>query len=133
MLGFSIVSYTGFMNPAHQVTEYINSFLDWRGEHLKQLRDIINESAPEACEEFKWSVPVWTQNGLLLAISAHKDHVKINFFKGVHLPDPKAVINGGLTSKEHRSIDFSKGDKIHKQAVAGLVQAAVAYNKEKRS
>lgn len=116
------------MNPTHHVTEYINSFLDWRSERLKELRDIINENAPGATEDFKWSVPVWTQDGLLLAISGFKDHVKINFFKGVYLPDPKGVINGGLDSKEHRSIDLKKSDTIDKQAVSNLIKAAIAYN-----
>jgi hypothetical protein len=118
------------MSPAHQVTEYINQFLDWRGERLKELRDIINEAAPEAHEEFKWNVPVWTQNGLLVAISAFRDHVKVNFFKGVHLPDPKHVINGGMESKEHRSIDFKQADKVNIEALSDLVKAAIEYNKE---
>lgn len=119
------------MSPAHQITEYVNSVLGWRGERLKELRDIINENAPESSEEFKWNVPVWMQHGLLLAISAHKDHVKINFFKGAYLPDPYGVINSGLKSKEHRSIDFKQSDSINRQAVAELVQAAVAYNQGK--
>lgn len=119
------------MTATDQVTQYMNSFDDWRGDLLKELRQLIDESAPEMSEDFKWSVPVWTHNGLVLAISAFKDHVKINFFKGVYLPDPQGIINAGLDSKEHRSIDFQQGDKINKPALTHLIRSASAYTKTK--
>lgn len=112
----------------NKVDDYLTGITDWRGDMLKELRKIINESAPELTEDFKWSVPVWTHNGLVCAISAFKDHVKINFFKGVYLADPHGVINSGLDSKEHRSINFAKGDTINKKILAELVTQATNYN-----
>lgn len=95
---------------------------------LKELRQLINEAAPELTEDFKWSVPVWTHNGLVCAISAFKDHVKINFLRGASLPIPQSMFNSGLDSKMHRSINYSKGDKLDKPAVAQLVKAAIAHS-----
>ena len=112
-----------------KVTAYVEGFTDWRGETLLKLRDIINTSGPELTEDFKWAVPVWTYNGLVGAISAFKDHVKINFFKGVYLPD-QSHFNSGLESKEHRSINFSAGDKVDPQVIQQLVRAAVEHNKK---
>jgi hypothetical protein len=111
-----------------KVSDYINSYTDWRGDILRELRAIINKTSPELTEDFKWSVPVWTHNGLVCAISAFKDHVKINFFKGVYLKDTHGVINNGLESKEHRSIDFAPGEKINKNALADLVAQATKYS-----
>ncbi len=65
---------------------------------------------------------------MVCAISAFKDHVKINFFKGAYLPDPDGIINNGLESKEHRSIDFAQGDAINKKALTALVAEAAKYN-----
>ncbi len=118
------------MNKSDEATGYVNSFQDWRGGLLKELRTLINQTAPELTEDFKWGVPVWTNNGLVCAISAFKDHVKINFFKGVYLPDPNNVFNSGLDSKEHRSINFAKGDKLNQQTVQELLKAAVAHNQK---
>ncbi len=119
------------MNVSDKITERINSYDDWRGEMLKELRKLINDTAPELTEDFKWDVPVWTSNGLVCAISAFKDHVKINFFKGAYLPDPSNIFNSGLDSKEHRSINLAQSDKLDKAAVQELIYAAVTYNKGK--
>ena len=111
------------------VEELIESYADWRSQRLKELRQLINETAPELKEGFKWGVPVWEHNGLVCAISGFKDHVKMNFFKGAHLDSIKNVFNSGLDSKEHRSINFAKHDKIDKKAIQSAIKAAVAYNK----
>lgn len=118
------------MQPSDKVTEYINSFDDWRGELLRELRQLINQTAPELAEDFKWSVPVWTHNGLVCAISAFKDHVKINFLKGAFLDVPQNMFNSGLDSKMHRSINYKHGDKPDKLTLQKLIKAAVAYNRD---
>lgn len=110
------------------ITKLINSYGDWRSERLRELREFINETAPQLKEGFKWAVPVWEHNGLVCAISGFKDHVKINFFKGAYLPDPKGLFNSGLDSKDHRSINLSKDDKIDKPGLKDLILAAIALN-----
>lgn len=117
------------MDASEKVTEYIDAYTDWRGSMLRELRELINETAPEFTEDFKWGVPVWTYHGMVCAISAFKDHVKINFFKGVYLPDPKKIINSGLDSKEHRSINFAEGAKLDKPALKELITSATSYKK----
>jgi hypothetical protein len=111
------------------VDDYIDEITDWRGDTLLELRALISKTAPELAEDFKWGVPVWTgKNGLVCAISAFKDHVKINFFKGAYLPDPENIINNGLESKEHRSIDFNKDDTVNKIALAELIKQAATLS-----
>ena len=38
-----------------------------------------------------------------------KDHVKLNFFNGASLKDPKHLFNAGLDAKATRAIDFTEG------------------------
>lgn len=116
------------MTASDQITQYIQGFTDWRGDILAELRATINAASPDVNEDWKWMVPVWTSNGLVCAISAFKDHVKLNFFKGAALPDPDKLINNGLSSKDHRSIDFSEGNKVNKTAITAMVKAAVKLN-----
>jgi hypothetical protein len=118
------------MNTSDKVTDYIQGIGDWRGDLLAELRGLIQETAPELTEDFKWSVPVWTNNGLVCAISAFKDHIKINFFKGVYLADPKGLFNSGLDSKEHRSINFVEDAVLDKSSLQALIKAAVAFNQK---
>ncbi len=119
------------MDVSKQIDAMIAGVDDWRGDLLVRLRKLINAASPELTEEWKWGVPVWTAGGLVCAISAFKDHVKMNFFKGVKLPDPQGLINAGLESKDHRSIDFAEGDTVNEEGIKELVQEAVKLNKEK--
>lgn len=116
------------MDASDKITEYINSFGDWRSDTLKQLRKLINNTSPELVEDFKWGVPVWTHNGLVCAISGFKDHVKINFLKGAFLDVPQSLFNSGLDSKMHRSINFSKDDSMDKSTLEKLLKVALEHN-----
>lgn len=69
-----------------------------------------------------------TNKGLVCSAGAFKDHVKLNFFKGASLKDPKRLFNAGLDAKATRAIDFSEGDAIDASALKVLIRAAVAYN-----
>ncbi len=54
--------------------------------------------------------------------------MKLNFFKGASLKDPKGLFNAGLDAKATRAIDFSEGDYIDEPALKDFIRAAVAHN-----
>jgi hypothetical protein len=110
------------------ISDYIAGLGDWRGAMLARLRKIILQASPGLTEEWKWGTPVWSQDGLVCAASAFQNHVKVNFFKGASLKDPKHLFNAGLDAKAMRSIDFHQGDTIDTPALKALVKAAVAQN-----
>ncbi len=116
------------MDPSQLIDKHIKGFSDWRGEYLATLRRLIHEADSEIQEEWKWDVPVFVHNKMVCAISAFKDHVKINFFKGAQLKDEHGLINAGLDSKSHRSIDFREGDKIEEEKLKDLIREAAALN-----
>ncbi len=115
-------------NPSQLITNQISELADWRGKMLARLRKLILEAAPDITEEWKWDTAVWSHKGNVVAAGAFKDHIKINFFKGASLKDPKGLFNSGLDAKATRAIDFSEGDNIDESALMDLVRAAVAYN-----
>jgi hypothetical protein len=117
------------MDASKLIDKQIAKFPDWRGRTMTQLRKIIHEADPNIKEEWKWGTGVWTSNGLVCAVSAFRDHVKINFFKGVKLKDPDKLINAVFESKQHRAIDFYEGDKIKVTALKKFIRSAVNQNK----
>lgn len=116
------------MNPSELIDRQIADLPDWRGQTFARLRQLIHEADPDLAEEWKWNTAAWSSKGMVCAVSAFKDHVKINFFKGASLPDPKGLFNSGLEAKASRSIDFYEGDVIDEPALKELIRAAVAYN-----
>ena len=118
----------GELNPSELITNQIAVLADWRGKLLGRLRKIVLDSAPGITEEWKWGTAVWTHKGLVCSAGVFKDHVKLNFFKGASLKDPKGLFNAGLDAKSTRAIDFGGGDEIAASDLKDLIRAAVAHN-----
>ena len=114
--------------PSQLITNQIAELADWRGKTLARLRQLIHEADPDITEEWKWGTAVWSHKGNVVAIGAFKDHVKINFFTGASLEDPKGLFNAGLDAKATRAIDLFESDKINEAALKELIRAAVAHN-----
>ena len=114
--------------PSQLITNQIAELADWRGKMLARLRKLILEADPDITEEWKWGTAVWSHKGLICSAGAFKDHVKLNFFKGAALEDPKGLFNSGLEAKATRAIDLFEGDKINEPALKELIRAAVAHN-----
>jgi hypothetical protein len=100
------------MNASDQIDKKIAGLHDWRGREMAKVRKLINEADSSLKEEWKWGTPVWTSNGLVCGVAAFKDHLKVNFFKGASLKDPRGLFNAGLEAKETRAIDIHQGDKV---------------------
>ena len=116
------------LDPSQLITNQIAKLGDWRGKILSRLRKVILEADPHLTEEWKWNTAVWTRNGLVCSAGAFKDHVKINFFHGASLKDPKRLFNAGLDAKKTRAIDFGEDDNIDASTLRDLIRAAVAHN-----
>ena len=116
------------MDASEQISARIKETPGWRGKLLARLRKLIRDTDPEMVEAWKWDTPVWSHRGDVVAAGAFQDHVKLNFFKGASLPDPRGLFNAGLDAKASRAIDFHEGDPVDEAALKALIRAAVAHN-----
>ena len=98
---------------------------------LSRLRSLIKQADPEVVEEWKWSVPVWSHDGLMCTGETYKNVVKMTFAKGAALKDPSGLFNSSLEGNTRRAIDFREGEKIDEEALKTLVRAAVTLNESK--
>jgi hypothetical protein len=120
------------MEPSQLIDQQIADLGDWRGELYARLRALVNAADPSLREDWKWGTAVWVNQGTVCAVSAFKNHVKMNFFKGASLPDPHGLFNSGLDAKTMRSIDFHPGDPVDETGLTELVRAATAANLSKK-
>jgi hypothetical protein len=116
------------LTPSQYIDKVIKDLPDWRGKMIARLRKLIHEAAPEITEDWKWDTPVYAHKGNVLATGVFKDKVKLNFFKGAALADPKKLFNAGLEAKASRGIDLSEDSKIDEVALKELIRAGVALN-----
>ncbi len=116
-------------DPSALIANQISELHDWRGAMMTRLRAAIRGAHPEINEDWKWETAVFTSGGKnVCALGVFKDHVKINFFKGASLADPKRLFNAGLDAKASRAIDVHEDEQLSEPALKDLVRAAVAAN-----
>lgn len=99
------------MKNANTVDEYIANSVEESRELMKQLREIIKTTVPEAEERIAWNVPNYKLNGVLTGFAVYSKHVSLGFSEG------------GL-SDEERKLFENKGHKTGK----GTVQ--IKFNQE---
>jgi len=116
-------------SPSELIDARIEELGDWRGEMLSRLRALIKKADPQVTEEWKWSTPVWSHDGLICTGETYKKVVKMTFAKGASLADPSGLFNSSLDGNVRRAIDFHEGDELDDKALKALVRAAVALNK----
>jgi len=116
------------------ITKRIKELGDWRGETLARVRQLIRDADPDIAEEWKWvkesspGTPVWSHDGGVCTGEAYKQVVKLTFFRGASIKDPKKLFNSSLEGNMRRAIDLREGEKIDEGAFKQLIRAAVAAN-----
>ena len=101
---------------------------DWRGKTLSRMRKLIKEADPDAVEEWKWNIPIWSHDGIISTGESYKNAVKLTFAKGASLKDPARLFNSSLEGNVRRAIDIHEGEKVDESAFKALVRQAVALN-----
>ena len=121
------------------ITNKIEELGDWRGKTLAHIRTLIHDADPDVEEEWKWEkpssggVPVWSHEGGICTGESYKQVVKLTFFRGAALKDPKKLFNSSLEGATRRAIDIREGETLDEAAFKKLIQAAVEANIEARS
>jgi hypothetical protein len=116
------------MDAAGRIEARIKETGGWKGELLARLRRLIHEADPEVREEWKWDTPVFSHDGMVCSLGAFKDHVKLNFFKGAKIPDPRGLFNAGLQARTTRSINFKENDPVNEKALKELIREGIRLN-----
>ena len=60
---------------AATVDEYMEAAPPEARTHLRELREILRQVAPEAREAIKWGVPVFEEKRILFSLAAFKNYV----------------------------------------------------------
>ncbi len=128
----------GKSSPSKEIDEMIENAVGWKGKVLLRLRILIRKADPSIIEEVKWKkpsnpagVPVWSHDGIVCVGNVLKNAVRLTFFSGIKINDPKKIFNTRLDSKTVRAIDFHEDDIIDENALKALVADAVNVNVSK--
>lgn len=90
-------------------------------QHLRSIRPEMKEDA-----SLKLGVIYYRHNGVVCALTAHKAHVNLHFYKGTQLSDLHGVLQG--SGKKLRHLKFRELEDIQEDVIAQYVQEAYLLN-----
>jgi hypothetical protein len=114
----------------NEVDQFIKNLPNVIQNITKTLRKVILNSSPKLEEEFKWSMPNYSYNGLVCYLQTAQKHVNLGFQKGNELQkkDIDNLLQG--TGKTMRHIRIKKIEDIKPEAITSLIQEAMALNEK---
>lgn len=108
------------MAAPDNIDSYIATFPAKQQELMRQLRQVIRETAPEATEKISWAMPTFYLKGNLVHFAAYKNH--IGFY-----PSSSGIAR---FAREFAGLKFSKGAvqfPLDKPLPADLIRRIVAF------
>ena len=110
------------------INEYISQFSVEVQEILKTLKNVIQESAPDAIEKISYQMPTFYLHGNLVHFAAFKNH--IGFYPGAggiaNFKDKLTEYKGGKGS-----VQFPIEKPLPYELISEIVKFRVAENTEK--
>jgi len=114
-------------SPATNVPDYIRQFPPATQKHLKQLRKLIREAAPEAEETIAYMMPAYKQNGPLIYFGGFKSH--IGFYPAGSATPFESELKSYRTGKG--TLQFSLDQPLPLDLIKRIVQFRVVENEKK--
>lgn len=115
-------------NP-QSIDEYLAELSDEKRVALEKLRKTIRAAAPLAEECISYRLPVFRQNGMLVAFGAAANHCAFYLMSGTTVKEHQQELKGYDTSKG--TIRFQPGNPLPAALVRKLVKARLAENEDR--
>jgi hypothetical protein len=115
---------------AQTIDEFIGSLPAGQAEIVAALRAMITAAAPEAAETLESDQIVYNEQGPIVYIRPHHDHVDYGLWRGAEMPDPEYLLHGDGPVK-HAKLSSLEEYKKKELAYKYFVKIAVRLNHEK--
>ena len=87
------------------------------------VRVLVWSAAPEMQETFKWNHPCYVQKGNVCSIMPTERYVRLQFFQGSSLSDPRGLLEG--TGRGMRHIKLSNAEAMSSDGIRALIREAI--------
>lgn len=115
--------------PARNVNAYLEEFPSDQRKAMEKLRKLIKSSAPQAEETISYSMPMYKQNGQLVAFAGFKDHISFFVCSGSFLN--RFPVDSKKYDVFRSGIHFTPDKPLPGTLVTRIVKARLAENNAK--
>lgn len=96
----------------------------------RAVYDLVAEVDPTLHRMKRWGFPGFVGNSTIATVCGLSNHVNLQFFYGVHLPNPERLLEG--TGKDLRHIKFHFMPDVAREGLRDVILAAIEYDKTLR-
>jgi uncharacterized protein len=118
------------MYKSNDVDDYIANSAAEARPVLKELREIVKSTIPDAEEGISWGVPFYRYHGLLTGFSALKDHALFGLVEALQGKVRKTLEKKGYTTGK-KTIQIRFGQKAPSAEIKRIVKARAKMNAAK--
>jgi len=112
------------------VDAYIDALPEWQQVICRQIRQLVHAADPEVTETIKRTDrPYFVLQGNICALLAAKDHVNVFLYDGAIVPDPEAIITGGMGNKTARTVAIREREPVNAPALTAMFRQIIANNR----
>lgn len=112
------------------VDEEIQQLINQQAPEVQQIADVVRQEIRtygllyNEDVSLKLKTIYFKHNGVVAALSVHKAHANLHFYKGARLPDPDGVLQG--KGDQLRHIRYSSAANIDRDQLERYFRAAYA-------
>jgi hypothetical protein len=116
-------------NAKQEIDAYIEEMQPFAKAICKKLRSIILKADASIQEDWKWG-PHYSSNGMVCGYGGFQKHVKLTFFNGAGMKDPKKLFNHCVDNEFSRSIKYTDIKEIDEKTLTDYIKESVAVNEK---
>jgi uncharacterized protein YdeI (YjbR/CyaY-like superfamily) len=116
-------------DATREVLQYIDGLPEFAQVICKKLRRIILKADNNITEEWKWG-PHYSLDGMVCGFGGFKQHVKLTFFNGSAMKDPRGLFNHCVDNEFSRSVKYTDVKEVDEKAILEYVKESIAVNKK---
>jgi hypothetical protein len=121
------------MLPLHEIESFLQRVPTHLQDIIFELRNIVAAAAPDSVEVIRWGGLSYFHAGRggivsagICQIGVHDRYVRLDFIHGIHLSDPKHLLEG--TQKSKRFIRVSTYDDAPWNDLRQLIEEASRFD-----
>ena len=101
---------------AQEISDYIEQMPDFSKAICNKLRSLILQSDTNIVEDWKWG-PHYSCHGMICGYGGFRHHVKLTFYNGSGMKDPKKLFNHCVDNEFNLSIKYIDVHQVDENAI----------------
>jgi len=121
------------MDKPNDVDSYIASSDEKAQPHLREIRQIVKATLPEAEEAIRWGVPWYRYHGMVAGVTAYKNHVTLEIWADELQSVHRQMFEDQGYKTGKRTVQIRYDEEVPTAAIQTVLKAQAEANEARRA